>query len=266
MSGTTGSGRGSLWDRVWPPLGVSLLFFGVWQACCVVFRIPSFVLPTPVAVAGAASAKWYELGSATLLTATAATLGLALSLLVGAAVAVAFSQSRALSRSLFPYAIFLQTVPIIAIAPLIVIWFGQGLFSVVLVSFMVGLFPIITNGTTGLTRIDPSLLDLFALYRASRFHVLIKLRLPGSVPFFVVGAKVSSGLCVIGAIVGEFFAGSAERYGLGYVIELTSGQLRTADLFAAVFASTLLGLSMFLGVGALGDLLARRFRAREVIR
>jgi NitT/TauT family transport system permease protein len=204
-----------------------------------------------------------ELAGATALTATAALAGFAMSLLSGALIAFAFSQSKLIERSFFPYAIFLQTVPVIAVAPLIVIWFGTGMLSVVLVAWMISLFPIITNGTTGLTRVDPGHLDLFSVYGASRWQVLFKLRLPGSVPYFVAGAKVASGLAVIGAIVGEFFAGSTERYGLGYLIILCSGQLRTAYLFAAILASTSLGLFLFGAVSLLGDAILRRWRGRE---
>ena len=147
--------------------------------------------------------------------------------------------------SCYPYAIFLQTVPIVAVAPIIVVWFGAGFHSVVLVSFMISLFPIITNVTSGMLAVDPDLLDLFRLYRASRGQVLWKLRLPHSVPFLVAGARTSSGMAVVGAIVGEFFAGNlAERHGLGYMI-LQGTQFSTARLFAAVIASTVLGITIF---------------------
>jgi NitT/TauT family transport system permease protein len=120
----------------------------------------------------------------------------------------------------------------------------------VLVSFMISLFPIVTNVTTGMLAVDPDLLDLFRLYRASRWQVLWKLRLPHAVPFLVAGARTSSGMAVVGAIVGEFFAGNlAERHGLGYMI-LQGQAFNTVKLFAAVIASTLLGIAIF-GVSTL---------------
>lgn len=253
-----------LWPRVWPPLLVFTGFLLLWQLLCTLLAVPPYLVPTPTRIATAALANAAPLATGAALTALAALLGLLISLTLGTAIAVAFSQSRLLARSLYPYAIFLQTVPIVAIAPLIVIWFGTGIASVVLVAVIISLFPVITNGTTGLTRVDPQYLELFAMRDASRAQILLKLRLPGAVPYLVTGAKIASGLAVIGAIVGEFFAGyGAAGFGLGYLIVQSSGQLKTADLFAAIFACTLLGLLLFAAVSLLGELALRRWRGRE---
>ena len=254
----------SLAARVWPPLVVFAGFLLAWQLLCTALAVPPYLVPTPTRVAAAAIDNAAALATGAGLTALAALLGLLISLLLGTTVAIAFSQSRFLARSLYPYAIFLQTVPIVAVAPLIVIWFGTGLASVVLVAVIISLFPVITNGTTGLTRVDPTYLELFALRDASRLQVLLKLRLPGAVPYIVTGAKIASGLAVIGAIVGEFFAGyGASGYGLGYLILQTSGQLKTAELFAAILACTLLGLLLFSVVSLIGEQVLRRWRGRE---
>lgn len=255
----------SLAARVWPPLVVFAGFLLAWQLLCTALAVPSYLVPTPTRVAAAAIDNAAALATGAGLTALAALLGLLISLLLGTTVAIAFSQSRFLARSLYPYAIFLQTVPIVAVAPLIVIWFGTGLASVVLVAVIISLFPVITNGTTGLTRVDPQYLELFAMRDASRAQILVKLRLPGAVPYLVTGAKIASGLAVIGAIVGEFFAGyGAAGFGLGYLIVQSSGQLKTAELFAAIFACTLLGLLLFAAVSLLGELVLRRWRGREL--
>ena len=247
-----------------PPVLVFVAFVGLWQLACAALDLPPYLIPAPSQVAGEALRHAGALARGAGLTAAAALLGLLASLVVGGLVAVLFSQSRIAARSLYPYAIFLQTVPIVAVAPLIVVWFGTGLQSVALTAAILSLFPIITNGTTGLTRVDPQLLELFALCGATRRQTLVKLRLPGSVPYFVAGAKISSGLAVIGAIVGEFFAGfSADDLGLGALILQTSGRLQTAYLFAAIFASTLLGLALFGAVTLLGELVLRRWRGRE---
>ena len=250
--------------RVLPPLLVFAGFVALWQLLCTALALPAYLVPAPTRVAAAAVSSAGALVTAVTLTASAAALGLLVSLTLGTAIAVLFSQSPLLARCLYPYAIFLQTVPIVAIAPLIVIWFGTGLLSVVLVAVMISLFPVITNGTTGLTRVDPTYLELFALRDASRLQVLLKLRLPGAVPYIVTGAKIASGLAVIGAIVGEFFAGyGASGYGLGYLILQTSGQLKTAELFAAILACTLLGLLLFSVVSLIGEQVLRRWRGRE---
>jgi NitT/TauT family transport system permease protein len=129
----------------------------------------------------------------------------------------------------------------------------------VIVAFIVSVFPIVTGATAGLTAIDPDLCDLFRLHDASRWLTLVKLRLPGSVPSIVTGAKTSSGLAVIGTIVGEFFVGYGEsgHSGLGYLIQQASGQLKTDLLFCAVLLSTLLGLVVFVGVGYVGATILR---------
>jgi NitT/TauT family transport system permease protein len=241
-------------SQAFPPIGLLATVAAIWQAAVMVLHVPPFVLPAPVQIAQAAAGNSRKLLSATLVTGSAAICGFAASTLVGCLIAFAFSQSPIIRRSFYPYAIFLQTVPIVAIAPLIILWFGTGFPSVVLVSFIVGLFPIITNMTTGLTRLEGNLVDLLRVYHASRMQMLVKLRLPAAVPYLIAGAKTSSGLSVIGAIVGEFFAGyQAQTFGLGYLIIVTSQQLKTADLFAAILCSTVLGLAIFSGVSAAGN-------------
>lgn len=250
--------------RLLPPLCVFAGVLLLWQLLCVALALPRYLVPAPSHVFAAALANAGALATGTALTGAAALLGFLISLTLGTAIAVLFSQSRLLSRSLYPYAIFLQTVPVVAVAPLIVIWFGTGLISVVLVSVMISLFPVITNGTTGLTRVDPQFLELFAMRDASRGQVLRKLRLPGAVPYLITGAKISCGLAVIGAIIGELFAGyGVAGFGLGYLILQASGQLKTAELFAAIFACTLLGLLLFAAVSLLGEVVLRRWRGRE---
>jgi len=149
----------------------------------------------------------------------------------------------------------------VAVAPLIVLWSGTGFRSVVIVSFIVSLFPVVTNGTAGLTAIDPDLIDLFQLHGASRWQTLVKLRLPSAVPSIVTGARTASGLAVIGTIVGEFFVGydPSQWFGLGYLIQQASDQLKTDLLFGAVLLSTLLGLVVFLAVGGVGATILRRW-------
>ena len=237
---------GAALKRSLPPLITLVIVLVVWHIAVRAFGIKAFLLPSPIEVAEAAWKKRVTLLQATGVTALAAIVGFLSSLLVGTATAFAFSQSRAIRSSGYPYAIFLQTVPVVAIAPLIVNWFGNGLHSVMIVAFIVSLFPIITNATTGMLAVDPDLLDLFRLHHASRWQVWTKLRLPGAVPHIMTGAKTSSGMSVIGAIVGEFFVGYGTKWvGLGYLIGHAQGQLKTSELLASVIASTLLGLTIF---------------------
>jgi NitT/TauT family transport system permease protein len=246
-----------------PPLMAFLVVVTLWHLATVVFQIERFVLPGPLLVAKSAIKYGDELWSGFLTTGLEAIVGFLLSLAFGTLIACLFSQSPLIRRSLFPYAIFLQTVPIVAIAPLIVIWFGTGFQSVVLVSFIISLFPIITNATAGLLQVDPDLLDLFTLNNATRWQTLTKLRLPSAVPSIITGARIASGVAVIGAIVGEFFAGYVSRKGLGYLILQTAPQLKTDKLFATVFASTLLGLLIFTLVSVVGNAILRSWYEGE---
>jgi NitT/TauT family transport system permease protein len=245
-----------------PPVVVFAAFLLAWQIAIVVFEPRPFLVPAPGAVA---ASLWENAGAflrASAVTSAAALLGLLASIIVGVAVSCAFSQSILVQRGFYPYAIFLQTAPIVAIAPLIVIWFGFGFHSVVLASFIVSLFPIVTTGTAGMTALDRNLVELFSIHNASRWQVLTKLRLPNALPQLVTGIKTSSGLSVIGAIIGEFFVGvSAEARGLGYWIEFTRAQLRTADLIAAILCTTVLGLVLFGAAGLAGKLLIGRWHA-----
>lgn len=229
-----------------PPVALFAVVLLTWEGVVDVFEIKKFILPSPSAVARAAWENSRQLGTGLAFTAAAAISGFLGSLVVGTLIAIAFSQSAMIRTSCYPYAIFLQTVPIMAVAPLIILWCGTGFHSVVLVAFVISLFPIITNVTAGLLAVDPDLVDLFRLHNASRWQILWKLRLPNCVPSLCVGAKTSSGLAVVGSIVGEFFAGYSETwYGLGYLIPIWKDALRQDRLFAAILVSTLLGLAIF---------------------
>ena len=176
-----------------------------------------------------------------------------------------FSQSPWVRRSCLPYAIFLQTVPIVAIAPVIVAWVGEGFAAVVIVATIISLFPIITNGTEGLTSIPQGLQDVFALYGANRWQTLWKLQFPHALPYLVTGARIAAGSSVLGAIVGEMFAGVAkENPGLGYVIFAASDQFNMAFVFAAIGMTTLLGLGMFSVVQWIGDRYLLYWRDRRL--
>lgn len=247
-----------------PPLVLFVLMVGTWHLATTWGKIPTYLVPSPTRVATSVWEHRRELWVALLRTGSAAGLGFLSSIVAGFVVSLIFSQSAWIRRSCYPYAIFLQTVPVVAVAPLIINWFGFGFQSVVLVSFMISLFPIITNGTTGLLAIEPRYLELFAICNASRWQVLWKLRVPNAVPALVTGAKVASGLSVIGAVVGEFFVGFGnDAQGLGYLITLTSGQLKTDYLFAAVLCCTVLGLTVFAVVNLSAAWLLRRWQGPE---
>ena len=243
-----------------PPVVTFVVLVALWQALVSGLAIKSYLLPGPGAVAEAAWQYRQELLGAVWLTGRAAVCGFALSVAAGFALSVLFAESRWLRRGLMPYAVFLQTVPIVAVAPLVINWLGPGTASIVTVSFIVSLFPIITNTTAGLLSVDPALLDLFRLYGATRGQIVRRLRIPHAVPHLLTGARTSAGLAVIGAIVGEFFAGDNTRsQGLGYLIPQRILWLRTDEAFAAVLTATGLGLLMFGAVGLARNVVLRRW-------
>jgi NitT/TauT family transport system permease protein len=243
-----------------PPVVLLGLIVAIWQWCIVAYRIKPYLLPSPAMVGRALNDDAHLLYRAVLYTGSAALCGFVGSLVIGTLIAFAFSQSKILRRSGYPYFIFLQTVPIVAIAPLIVRWYGNGFQSVVLVAGILSLFPILSNATQGLLDIDRDLFDLFRLNNASRWQMLVKLRFPSAVPSLCAGARTSSGLAVVGAIVGEFFVGqSTKHYGLGYLIEATNSLAQLDRLFAAVLISTLFGIGIFSFVNLLSATILRRW-------
>lgn len=247
--------------RLTLPPGVFLaLLIAGWQVATMILKPPVYLVPSPQAVWHAAWENADQLGWAIPLTGAAALSGFLLSLVAGTMLGLLFSQSKILERGIYPYAIFLQTVPIVAIAPLVILWFGYGFQGVVAVSFILSLFPIVTSATAGLTRVDPNLLELFAVHNASRAQVLFKLRLPNAVPMVVTGAKISCGLAVIGAIVGEIYAGfQGQHVGLGTLITRANASLDTSYVFAGVLCSTLLSLAIFVTVSLLGSTILARW-------
>ena len=229
----------------WNALAVFAAFVAFWQLIVWVFRVPAFMLPGPWAMLRAMGARFPSLLSSLVITAEESAGGLVASVLVGVLVALLFAQSRWVRKMFLPYTLLLQTVPIIAVAPLIVLWIGAGTPAVTLVAFIISLAPIIANTTQGLISVDENLVHLFLMHNASRGQLLFKLRLPHAAPSLFVGIRIASGLAVIGAVTGELYAGSSQvgGGGLGYSILYAYSQLQTAYLFALVVATTVLGFS-----------------------
>jgi NitT/TauT family transport system permease protein len=245
-----------------PPVVTFALALALWQGAVTAFALPAYLVPSPVAVAAAAWDQAPLLLGATRVTLEEALTGFLVSAVGGTALAFLFTRARWIERSLVPYAVFLQTVPVVAIAPLLVLWFGVGFRAVAVASVIVAIFPVITAATAGLRSVDPDLRALFALYRASRLQTFLKLEAPAAVPYLVAGLRSASGLAVIGAVVGEFVAGHSEgEPGLGYVILSGYRQVQTPLLFAAVLCCSALGLLLFGAVAVLGDRWLGRWHA-----
>jgi NitT/TauT family transport system permease protein len=219
----------------------------IWQAVVSFNHVPKYILPGPLTVAQAVRERFPSLMDSLLITTEEAAGGLAASIVGGVAAAMVFAQWRWLRQPLYPYTILLQTVPIVAIAPLIINWIGAGMLSVTIVTFIISLAPIIANTTQGLISVDENLVHLFLMYKATPAQVLWKLRLPNALPNLFTGIRISAGIAVIGAITGELFASSTRvgEGGLGYSITYANNQMETAYLFALVLAAAVLGFSFF---------------------
>ena len=222
--------------------------------------IAPYLIPAPTRILQTLVDDRAELLGALLSTATASSVGLLASFIIGSLIAIILVLSRSLRRAIYPYAIFFQTVPIIAIAPLLVIWFGFGKPTVMVAAFIVSVFPVIASTILGLESTDPALEDLFRLYRASRWQRLLKLKIPFALPQIFSGLKIASGLSVVGAIVGEFIAGG----GLGEVVDVARTQQRIDKVFAAVFLSSLLGLAIVALVNLLNWIFLRKWHVSEL--
>ncbi len=256
--------RSGILKALLPPVVTFILSMVIAESAVRVFGVSSWFLPPPSDVFKAVWTQRTTLALAALTTAEAAVFGFALSAILGVLVAVGLSASRLIERAFYPYTVFFQTVPIVAIAPLLVIWFGPGMRAVAVSAFIVAVFPVIANTLTGLRSTDPALRDLFRLYGAGAPATLLKLKFPSAIPNIVTGLRIASGLAVIGAIVGEFVAGFSEgNAGLGITVLSAYRQWRTDVLFAAVLIASLLGLLLFGLVHAIGHLLLRRWHASE---
>ncbi len=220
---------------------------GAWQALISLYHLPAYMLPGPGVVISAARERFPSLVNSLAITTEEALGGLLAAILVGVAVAMVFAQWRWLRQLVYPYTILLQTVPIVAVAPLVILWIGAGIPAVMVVTFIICLAPIIANTTQGLISVDENLVHLFIMHKASAAQMMFKLRLPNAMPNFFTGIRISAGISVIGGLTGELFAGSTRvgEGGLGYAILYANNQMETAYMFALVLAATVLGFSFF---------------------
>jgi NitT/TauT family transport system permease protein len=237
---------------VWPAL-LALVLIGLWQGLVQAFQVPVFLVPSPWRVAQALVEDAGLLFGALLVTLKITLLAFAAAIVLGVAIAFAFVQSRAIETALFPYAVLLQVTPVVAIAPLIIIWVKDPTLSLVICATLVALFPIIANTTLGLRSVHAGLLSYFRLNRATRWQTLVRLRIPSALPYFFGGLRISSGLALIGAVVAEFVAGTGGTgTGLAYQILQAGYQLNIPRMFAALLLITLTGVGLFALMSVLG--------------
>jgi NitT/TauT family transport system permease protein len=236
---------------VWPLL-VAVVLIALWQSLVVAFKVPAFLVPSPLRVAEVLISDAALLFGALHVTLKITLFAFIAATLLGVLIAFAFVQSRVIETALFPYAVLLQVTPIVAIAPLIIIWVKNPTASLVICATLVALFPIIANTTLGLRSVNPGLMSYFKLNRATRWQVLWRLRIPSALPYFFGGLRISSGLALIGAVVAEFVAGTGGTgTGLAYQILQAGYQLNIPRMFAALVLITVTGVLLFALMSAL---------------
>jgi NitT/TauT family transport system permease protein len=253
--------------RVAVPIGMLLLLIAAWQIYVTVADVPHYILPSPWRIAQALYTDWRILLPGLLITLKITFIALGIALVGGVAIAVLMAQSRWIELALYPYAVILQVTPIIAIAPLILIYAPSTQAALLICAWIVAFFPVLSNTAQGLRSTDHNLLNLFELYGASRWQTLIHLKLPSALPYFLAGLRIAGGLALIAAVVAEFAAGSSGA-GSGLAFRLLESQYRLniPRLFAALVLLSVTGILIFFATSLISHLLLRRWHESAVRR
>jgi NitT/TauT family transport system permease protein len=255
------------WQRILAPLVIGLVVLGLWEFVVWHAGVPYYILPGPWQIFRTLITDWGTLSGSLLITLQITGLALLAAVVLGIALSVLFTQSKWLEMSLFPYAVILQVTPIVAIAPLIIIWVNDTLVSLLICAWIVAFFPILSNTILGLNSADHNLINLFQLYGANRWQTLRYLRLPAALPYFLGGLRISGGLALIGAVVAEFVAGSGgTASGLAFRILEAGYQLKIPRMFAALVMVSGAGIVIFLVLSLISHLLLRRWHESAVRR
>jgi NitT/TauT family transport system permease protein len=245
--------------RIALPVIVLALVLLVWEAIVRIGQIPPYVLPAPALILQTLIADWSLLFQSLLVTLLTTFEGFLLAAIGGVGLAVLFNQFRLLEYSLYPYAVILQVTPVVAVAPLLLIYLPQPL-AVLACAWIVAFFPVLANTTLGLNSVDRNLTDLFALYDAARGQVLWNLKLPSALPYILGGLRIAGGLSLIGAVVAEIAAGSAGAgSGLAYRIAEAGYRLNIPRMFAALLLLSIAGIAIFYLLSLINYLALRRW-------
>jgi NitT/TauT family transport system permease protein len=233
-------------QRVVYPLLVGLVLIALWQGMVTALELPPYLVPSPLLMLKTLFTDWAALGGSLWVTVKITVLAFGVATVAGVLISFLFVQSKRIETALFPYAVLLQVTPIVAVAPLIIIWVKDPTASMVICAALVALFPIISNTTLGLRSVEPDLQSYFQLNRATRMQTLLRLRIPSALPYFFGGLRISSGLALIGAVVAEFVAGTGgQGAGLAYQILQAGFQLNIPRMFAALLLISLTGVALF---------------------
>ena len=248
-----GGGSQSLKSPGWksryiPPTLFFVVLLIFWELSLKVFKVPAYLVPSPISVASTLLANFGELIKDTGITLVEAVCGFLIGSFLGFCIAIGFAHSRLVESTVYPYFVALQSVPIVAIAPLLVLWFGNGIIGKITMSSLVCFFPVVVNMTIGLKSADKDAVSLFRILDATPAQLFFKLRLPSSLPFLMSSLKIAASLSIIGAIVAEI---AGARQGIGFRIVISSYRTDTTMMFASIFLAAIMGIAFFKLIGLL---------------
>ena len=242
------------------PFIVGIAFLAFWEISIRVNEVPAYVLPGPINIVNTLITDFGTLWPSLLVTLKVTVLAFLIAAVGGLALGVLFTASRWIERSLFPYAVILQVTPVVAIAPLIIIWAKDTQLALLICAWLVAFFPVVSNAAVGLASTDKNLVNLFKLYGASTFQTMTFLKLPASMPYYLAGLRISGGLALIGAVVAEFVAGTGgSRSGLAYRILESGYRLQIPRMFAALLLISLTGIVIFMLLSLLSRFMLRNW-------
>ena len=224
------------------PVGTFVVVVGVWAAVVALFRIPDYLLPPPQAVALRIVMDWPILLKNSLFTLNSVLIGFAASVLIGVPIAFAIVLSRAIERMSMPILVMSQTVPKVAIAPILVVWLGFGILPKIAIVFLISFFPIVVSTVAGLKSVEAEMIDLVRSMGANTAKIMLRVRAPSALPQIFAGLKISICLSVVGAIVGEFVGSDS---GLGYLLLTSTGSLDGSLIWSALFILIAIGIILF---------------------
>lgn len=252
--------------RVFAPIFFGICLLVVWEIVFRVIDVPIYLVPKPSDIAMALYSNAQTLWQSLLMTMKITLLAFLMAIAIGVLVSFLFVQSRVIEACFMPYAILFQVTPVVAIAPLIIIWISNTTLALVVCAMLVAIFPILTNTTLGLRSVNPGLLNLFRINKASRWQILMKLRVPNALPYFFSGLRISCGLALIGAVVAEFVAGTGgTSAGLAYQILQAGFQLNLPLMFAALFLITCAGLLLYILMSMLSNAFLKKWHESEMV-
>ena len=243
------------------PIFTFILLLCSWELVVSFQNIPKYILPAPTDIFSSILLNYEDLLLSTFITFRITILAFLIASFLAIFIAILFSQSKIIELSLYPIAVIFQVTPVVAIAPLILIWVGldNAEYAILILAIIVAFFPVLANTNLGIRSVEKNLSELFSLYEATRFKRLFKLQLPYALPFILTGMKTSIGLALIGAVVAEFVAGSGTSTGLAWRIIEAGNRLDIPKLFAALILLVVLGIILFLLMSLIEKLLLRRW-------